>query len=101
LFRVPRDNPPGQTCSQAVQKLTEFTHNVSAGTVPLEFVSQTKDICLKDTDLLLKLDQLDVVEQKLNDCTSTNIANFKQLVMHHILHQNSEHIFFPLNTAVS
>jgi hypothetical protein len=83
LFLIFRDDPPGQTCSQAVQKLTEFTQNVSSGTVPLEFVSPAKDIDLKIND---KLKRLNVVEQKLNDCTSMNIANFEQLVIHHIIY---------------
>ncbi|XP_021923108.1 helicase SKI2W isoform X2 [Zootermopsis nevadensis] len=74
-----RDDPPGQTCSQAIQKLTEFTQNVSSGIVSLEFVSQSKDILLKDFEQLQNLDKLDVLEQKLNDCTSTDIANFEQL----------------------
>jgi hypothetical protein len=98
LFRILRDDPPGQTCSQAVQKLTEFTKNVSSGTVPLEFVGPTKDIHLKNVDILHQLNQLNDLEQKLNDCTSMNIANFEQLVIHHIIDshihiQYSQHNF--------
>jgi hypothetical protein len=81
LFRFLRNDPPGQTCSQAVRKLTEFTRNVSSGTVPLEFVSQTKDIHLKDIDRLQDLDRLRDLEQMLNDCTDTDITNFEQLVI--------------------
>lgn len=104
MFLVPRNDPPGQTCSQAVQKLTEFTQNVSSHTVTPEFVSQTKDIRLTNIDLLQDLDELDALEQKLNNCTSTDIANFKQLVICLICHihvQNSQHYIFCLNTAVS
>jgi hypothetical protein len=102
LFLILRNDPPQQTCSLAVQKLTEYTQNVSSGTVPLEFVSPTKDIHLKDTDILQKLNQLNVLEKKLNDCTSTNIANFEQLVIHHIIYSHihvhvkySQHSFSP------
>ncbi|XP_069681721.1 superkiller complex protein 2 [Periplaneta americana] len=74
-----RDCPPGQTCSQAVQKLTEFTQNVVSETVPLDFVSPTKDIKLSKEGILEDLKQLDLLEKKLNDCSSVNIANFEQL----------------------
>ncbi|KAJ4448311.1 hypothetical protein ANN_10326, partial [Periplaneta americana] len=73
------DCPPGQTCSQAVQKLTEFTQNVVSETVPLDFVSPTKDIKLSKEGILEDLKQLDLLEKKLNDCSSVNIANFEQL----------------------
>lgn len=100
FFLVPRDDPPGQTCSQAIQKLTEFTQNVSSGIVPLEFVSQSKDLRLKDFEQLQNLDKLDVLEQKLNDCTSTDIANFEQLVICH-MHIQNLHYIFHLNIVVS
>jgi hypothetical protein len=86
LFFILRDDPPGQTCSQAVQNLTEFTQNVSSGIVSLEFESPAKDIHSKNIDIQQKLNQLNVLEQKLNDCTSMNIANFEQLVIHHIIY---------------
>jgi hypothetical protein len=97
LFLVPRDDPPGQTCSHAVQKLTEFTQNLSSGTVPLEFVSQTKDIHLKNIDLLQNLKQL---EQKLNDCTNTNIANFEQLVICHHVHVTNSYYILPCHNSL-
>jgi len=76
-----RNDPPGQTCSQAIRKLTEFTQNVSSGSVPLEFVSQTKYLPVRNIDELQNLNQVEVLEQKLNDCTDTDIANFEQLVI--------------------
>lgn len=81
MFLFLRNDPPGQTCSQAIRKLTEFTQNVSSGSVPLEFVSQTKCLPARDIDKLEVLNQVEVLEQKLNDCTDTDIANFEQLVI--------------------
>jgi len=76
-----RNDPPGQTCSQAIQKLTEFTQNASSGSVPLEFVSQTKNLPVRDIDELQDLNQVEVLGQMLNNCTDTDIANFEQLVI--------------------
>lgn len=81
MFLFLRNDPPGQTCSQAIQKLTEFTQNVSSGSVTLEFVSQTEHLLVRDNDELQDLNQVKVLKQKLNDCTNTDIANFEQLVI--------------------
>jgi hypothetical protein len=93
VLLILRDAPPGQTCSQAIQKLTEFTQNVSSGIEPLEFVSPATDIHLKNIDILQKLNQLHFLEQKLNDCTSMNIANFEQLVIHNIFSSTSTYTY--------
>jgi len=79
LFLFLRNDPPGQTCSQAIRKLTEFTQNVFSGSVPLEFVPL--EFVVRDTDELQDRNQVKVLEQKLNDCTDTDIANFEQLVI--------------------
>jgi hypothetical protein len=76
-----RNDPPGQTCSQAIRKLTELTQNVSSGTVSLEFVSQIKDVQLKSIDTLQNLIRLDALDKMLNDSTDTDIPNFEQLVI--------------------
>jgi hypothetical protein len=91
LFLFLRNDPPGQTCSQAVRKLTEFTQNVSSDIVPLEFVSQTKDIHLKDIDRVEDRNRLRVLEQKLTECTGTDIANFEHLVI------NTSHIYMYIS----
>lgn len=80
MFLFLRDDPPGQTCSQAIRKLTEFTQNVSSDSVPLEYVSQTKYLPSRNIDELQNLIKVGILEQKINDCTDTDIANFEQLV---------------------
>ena len=54
---------------------------MSSGTLPLEFVSQTKYLPVRDMDKLQDLNRVEVLEQMLNDCTDTDIANFEQLVI--------------------
>jgi len=81
LFLFLRNDPPGQTCSQAIRKLTEFTQNMSSGSVPLEFVSQTMYLPVRDIAELQNLNQVEVLQQKLNTCTDTDTANFEQLVI--------------------
>jgi len=79
LFLFLRNDPPGQTCSQAIRKLTEFTQNVLSGSVPLEFVPM--EFVVRDIDELQDRNNVEILEQKLNDCTDTDIANFEQLVI--------------------
>lgn len=81
MFLFLRNDPPGQTCSQAIRKLTELNQNVSSGSVPLEFVSQNKYLPVRDIDELQDLNRVELLEQMLNDCTDTDIANFEQLVI--------------------
>lgn len=79
MFLFLRNDPPGQTCSQAIRKLTEFTQNVLSGSVPLEFVPM--EFVVRDIDELQDRNNVEILEQKLNDCTDTDIANFEQLVI--------------------
>jgi len=79
LFLFLRNDPPGQTCSQAIRKLTEFTQNVLSGSVSLEFVPL--EFVVRDIDELRDRNKVEVLEQKLNNCTDTDAANFEQLVI--------------------
>ena len=64
----------------AIQKLTEFTQNVASGSEHLEFVSPVRDINVKKSDILDELKRLEILEKKLANCPSINIAHFEQQV---------------------
>nr|CAD7426744.1 unnamed protein product [Timema monikensis] len=79
-----KDAPIGQSCLQAVQELTELTHNIGSKTKKLEFVNVTKEMQIKDASLLTKLARVNELKARLYDFECTRIANFEQQVTPHL-----------------
>nr|CAD7444208.1 unnamed protein product [Timema bartmani] len=73
-----KDAPIGQSCLQAVQELTELTHNIGSKTKKMEFVNVTKEMQIKDASLLTKLARVNELKAQLYDFECTRIANFEQ-----------------------
>ncbi|XP_063216378.1 superkiller complex protein 2 isoform X3 [Bacillus rossius redtenbacheri] len=73
-----RDAPVGPTCAQAVQELTELTHNVHSGNVKLEYSLLTRDLRVKDVDIVKKLARVSELRPTLYQFPCTKIANFEQ-----------------------
>nr|CAD7586424.1 unnamed protein product [Timema genevievae] len=73
-----KDAPIGQSCLQAVQELTELTHNIGSKTKKMEFVNVTKEMQIKDASLLTKLARVNELKARLYDFECTRIANFEQ-----------------------
>lgn len=69
-----RDDPPGQTCHQAIQELTKITNSDS----DVQFLT-TADFHIRDIDLIQQINHLQDLKKNLDlHINYTKIANFKE-----------------------